>query len=120
MQDVSKRNVFLAEFIDGWRTIFIRRKCRAHVQGIRSIQNRLQYGQLANFACAKTRTPKRMVVVVEIIKLYLVQTGPFLATTGYVTPQSVCYENKNNPLPIMDWMCETCGEHRLFAHPRGN
>ena len=26
------------------------------------------------------------VVVVEIIKLYLVQTGCFLATTGYVAP----------------------------------
>ena len=22
--------------------------------------------------------------------------------------------------PLWDWMCETCGEHALFAHPKGN
>ena len=33
--------------------------------------------------------------------------------------QTVRYQDKNNPLPIVDWMCETCGEHALFAHPRG-
>ena len=34
--------------------------------------------------------------------------------------QTVRCEDKNNPLPIVDWMCETCGEQALFAHPRGN
>ena len=34
--------------------------------------------------------------------------------------QTVGCEDKKNPLPIVDWMCETCGEQALFAHPRGN
>ena len=34
--------------------------------------------------------------------------------------QTVRCEDKNNPLPTVDWMCETCGEQALFAHPRGN
>ena len=31
--------------------------------------------------------------------------------------QSVWCEDKNYPLRILDWMCETCGENALFAHP---
>ena len=34
--------------------------------------------------------------------------------------QSVWCQDQNNQLHIVDWMCETCSEHALFAHPRGN
>ena len=34
--------------------------------------------------------------------------------------QSVRCEDQKNPLPIVDWMCETYGEQALFAHPGGN
>ena len=34
--------------------------------------------------------------------------------------ESVRCEDQKNPLPIVDWMCKTCGEQALFAHPGGN
>ena len=37
VQDVPERNVFLAELIDGWRIVFLRRKCRTRLQGLTSI-----------------------------------------------------------------------------------
>ena len=33
---------------------------------------------------------------------------------------SVWCQDQNNQLPIVDWMCETCSKHALFAHLKGN
>ena len=44
-----------------------------------------------------------VVVVVEIIKLYLVQTGRFLATTGYVAPSPNHVQNNVHDQNVSQW-----------------